>query len=457
MQVSYSFLDVFQQYFAECIFLPLFVLALIWIVKKWNKDRKHAFIAVGCASILVFNEIVYRVFVAIGEGSTYYRLFWIIPIALVLAAFIVDNIINMTNGNRMLALVVVAVACVLFSGKTGTEWFSLPDNVYQIDKDVMQVSDVLMELTNGERTYLADDGSISRTIRQYNAKVMNTDTEVYFLDIMMQGYNSNVIGRVVQDVVRDNHSRYFAVKKVDKSIYKTLETGGLKLAAETDNYCLYYVDYGQLYEDYEERIGLEEGLWNQINYEYISISGLEKELEYVYVTDFGDMENEAIYQEIIEKIEKIGPNGIIINRQLSENEAWVERFQEDFALLDIPYYCNDEAFQVIENEQVDICMIDNSETVTDEALQLLEEVVNQQKPVVLVVSKRLVEEKDEVLVDLITKENSSIVQVLSVEKDNFIKELLRKELLQYAAAADEKQQLNIIRIESLEPKEIIAY
>lgn len=457
MQVSYSFLDVFQQYFTDTVFLSLFLLALMWIIKKWNKDRKRALIAVGCASILIFNEIVYRVFVAMGEGSTYYRLFWMIPIALVSAAFIVECITSMTQGKCVLALVIVGIACFFFSGKSGTEWFTLPDNIYQMDEDVMQVSDALMELTNGEPTYLADDGSISGTIRQYNAKVMNTDTEVYFLDIMMQGYNSNVIGRVIQDVVRENHSRYFAVKKIDKSIYKTLETGGLKLATETDNYRIYYVDYNQLYEDYEERIKLEEGLWNQINYEYISIPGLEKEWEYVYVTDFGDIENEAVYREVVEKIENIRPAGVIINHQLSENAAWVERYQEAFASMNIPCYYNDQAFQVIENEHVDICMIDNSEMITDETVQLLEELVNQPKPVVLVLSKRLSEETDETFVEFITQENSSIAQVLSVEKGGFVKELLGNELLQYAAGADNKQQINIIRIESLEPKEIIAY
>ena len=457
MQVTNSFLDVLRQYFAECVFLPLFVLTLIWIIKKWNKDRKKALLAVSCASILVFNELIYRIFVAVGEGSTYYRMFWMIPIALVLAAGFVEYVFSLQKEKRIMAFTVAFVACVFVSGKSGEEWFSLPENVYQVDDDVIQVSDAMMELTDGKATYLLDDGALTNVVRQYNPKVMSTNDEYYLLDRMLQGRNTNALGRVVQDSLRDNHSRYVAVEKTQPNIYKVFESGGLKLATETDNYRLYYVDYGRLYEDYDERAVLEEGLWNRATHEYISISGFEPELEYVYVTDFGDVDNEAVYQEVLEKIKVTEPNGIIINHKLSENRAWVEYYKESLDALGIPYFCNDKAFQVIDETEITLCLLDNSETVTEETMAACESVLAQEKPVLLVCTRKLEAGIDDELIALITRENSPVVQVLSAMQEAFKKEVLSGTVMQYATPVDEKQQINILRIESLEPKEMIQY
>lgn len=457
MQVSNSFFDVLRQYLTDCTFLPLFVLVFIWIVKKWNKDRKKALFAVGCASLLVFNELVYRIFVIVGEGSTYYRMFWIIPVSLVLAAGFVECITKLSKIKTVVAFIVAWIACIFLSGKSGVEWFKLPENVYQIDEDVIQVSEALMELTNGQRTYLLDDGSISNTVRQYNPKVMNTNAEYFLLDRILQERNTNALGSVVQDSVKENHSRYVAVQKAKSNVYKVFESGGLKLANETDNYRIYYVDYGRLDDDYNERKELETGLWNRVTHEYILIPEFEQEIEYIYVTDFGDVNNKQVYEEVFKKLRDTDAKGIIINHKFSENREWVEQYKEELMQLGIPCYYNDSSIQVIEQQGIIFCLLDNSIEVTEEQLEELLVVLEHKKPVVLVCTKRLVWETDSKLVTLITKENSPVVQVLSSMQDGFKKDMLSDNVLQYAAPVDNKQHINILRVESLEPKEIIQY
>lgn len=457
MQVSHSFLDVVGQYFAECILLPLFVLAIIWIVKKWNKDRKSALAAIGIASIFVFNEIAYRIFVAVGEGSTYYRLFWIVPIALVVAAFLVACVMSMEKGKRLLVLAVILVASFMFTTRSGAEWFDIPENVYQMDEDVVQVADALMELTGGEPTYLMDDGSINNTVRQYNANVLYTDMELYDIELILKGYETNVLARDAQDAIINNHSRYIAIKKEDRLICKVMENAGIKLANETDNYFLYYVDYDQLGADWTESVLNEADFAEPLNIEYIPVSGLNEGLEYVYITDFGPADNEEVYREVLEKMAVIQPDGILINNQLSEYAEWLVQYEELLEEFGIPYYCNDAEFQVISCGEIDICMMDNREQVTEPAMKSLEELMNQGKPIVLILSEELEASTGSELLGMITKENSPIVQVLSAKKGAYSKTLLGNEILQYAAPLDSGQMLNVIRIEALEAEEIVAY
>lgn len=457
MQANYSLWNVLGQYFENSALLPLFVLALIWMIKKWNKNRKVAFIAIACGSVLVFNEVTYRFFYTLGEGSTYYRFLWIIPLALVVAAFLVNYVTIAHAGKQYFVLALVLLAIWMFSRQTGAEWLTLPENIYQIEKDVIQVSDLLMKLTDNQATYLIDDGSISNTIRQYNAKVMCTDMELADIDMLLQGNDTNALGRDIQNAINNNRSRYIAINKEDTIIYKVMENAGIKLAGETDHYRLYYVHYKQLIADVEKMVELNERGFCQVNVEYIPVSGLDKAFEYAYITDFGATENEEVYSNVMKQIGEMQPDGVIINPELSENAGWTDQYKAYLEEMEIPYYCNDVEFQVISENDINICLINNSRMVSTKTLESLENLMSEGKPVLLVLAKKLDESDEGGLTKLISASNSTVIQVLSAQPDTFQKNLVGEQILQFATPTDKNQLLNIIRIEGLEPEEIIAY
>lgn len=459
MQVSNSFFDVVRQYFAECALLPVFALSFIWLFKRWDKNARRALIAIGCCCIVVFNEITYRIFGMAGEGITYYRLFWILPILLVTAAFFVDCIMSVSKEKRILMAGILGIFVWMSMPRDGREWFAIPESIYQLDANVIQVADALMETTNGQPVYFIDDGSISTTVRQYDARIMSTDMNMYAMDIILQGYDTNVLAKDAQEAIVKNRSRYIAIRKSNPIICKVMENAGVKLANETDNYHLYYVHYDRLWMDldvYAQAAEEESLLTGSLNIEYVPIAGFEEELEYVYLTDFGSSK-EDVYQEALEKIKCIHPDGVIINNQLSKNRDWHQQYENILEELDVPYYCNDMEFQVISTESVNICMMDNREAVSETALTSLKELINEGKPIVLVLSKRLEQNNDAALFDVVTSQDSQVIQVLSAESNTYHKTLLNEQILQYASPADSGQLLNIIRIEGLEPKEIIAY
>jgi len=249
MQVSHSFWDVVQQYFAECALLPVFMLALVWIVKNWKPEYKKFIIAIVCGSVLVFNELVYRVFVAVGEGSTYYRLFWIVPIIFIIAAFAVETVTSLEKWKQAAVVGISLLAVFMFCGQSGEEWFSLPENIYQVDKDVIQVADTLMELTGGEPTYIIDNGDLSDSIRLYDARIMYADLEEYTLYDILSGDSKRILGRDLTEAIWNNRCRYLALRKDNPFMYKLMEGAGITLETETDNYRIYKVDYEDLYDD----------------------------------------------------------------------------------------------------------------------------------------------------------------------------------------------------------------
>ena len=451
MQVSHSFLDVIQQYFAECALLPVFLLAVIWIVKKWKPEYKKFIIAIACGGVLIFNELVYRIFAAVGEGSTYYRLFWIVPIAFVIAVFAVEAVSLLEKWKQAAVIGISLLAIFMFCGQTGEEWFSLPENIYQIDEDAIQVADTVMELTGGEATYIIDNGDLSNSIRLYDARIMYADLEEYTLYDILNKDSKRILGRDLTEAIWNNRCRYLALKKDDPFMYKLMEGAGILLETETDNYRIYKVDYDKVYADWTSGRRLTKGLINWATVENIPIAGMQEEYGYVYISNFGDIANEEVYQEMFDKIEAQKPLGIIINDTLSEYAEWYVQYEDKLAELQIPYYCNNQELQVIEQESFIIYMMNNSDGITDKALTELKALMQQEKPIVLVLSSAIESEEDAMYALL--SENDGVVYVLSAKEGEYVKALLCDEILQYAIPVDENQILSMLYIRGLEENE----
>lgn len=448
MQDSHSFFNVLQQYFAGSALLPVFVIALAWIILKWKSEYKRIMVAILCGSALVFNEFIYRVFVAVGEDITYYRLLWIVPTVFIIAVFTVENISRLKKNGQVAVVSISLLAVFMFSGQTGAEWFSLPENIYQVDEDVIQVADTVMELTGGESVYLLDNGELDMSIRQYEPRIVYTNNLESGLWEVMKGASSNVLGSDIMQATYDDRSRYLALRKDEPLAHKLVESAGHTLVAGTDNYQIYQVDYYTVHWDLVKIAELTGGIINRASIEYIPISGVSEKCGYVYLTDFGPAENEEIYQELFGKIISLQPQGIIINDGLSGNSEWYLQYADMLEAMQIPYYCNNQEFQVIEEEEFLICMLDNMDGISEDTLAKFQALTNEGKPVVVVLSSKVEDETDRLYSMLV--EQDFVVQVLSARKGDYTKDVLGEKLLQYAVPVDENQILSMIYLKGPE-------
>ncbi len=447
MQDSHSFVHVLQQYFSGSALLPVFVIAVIWIVWKWKIEYKKKVIAVLCGMILVFNEMVYRGFSIVGESITYYRLLWTIPITFIIAVFAVENITKLKKKIQIAVISICILAVLLFSNQTGNEWFQIPKNIYQISTDAIQVADTVMQLTNGEMTYLLDNGGLDMSIRQYEPRIAYTNNSESGLGLILEGERQHVLGSEVMEATFEDRSRYLALRKDEPLIHKLAESAGHTFVAETDHYKIYEVEYYGLYADWQKGIGLSGGRVERTGIEYISVPGVRDKYGYVYISDFGAAENEDVYQEMFEKINALQPQGILINSRQSLASEWYVNYMNELEALQIPYYCNNQEIQVIEQNEFFICMVDNTLGVSEEVLQQLQRLEETEKPVILVLAVPVADETD-TFYPLLMKEDF-IVQVLSVQKAEYTKVMLGTEVLQFSIPSDENQILSMLYLTDL--------
>ena len=449
MQISHSFWNVCEQYFAESIVLPVFLLALLYLLKKWKKEKRIAFYAIAAASLLVlYNGVSHRILEIAGEGSTYYRFFWICPILLVITYGIVELVAYIPKKHRLSVLLVLSLAGYMFSQTQIQSWVTLPENIYQLDDDVIQTADALMELTGGEPTTLIDNGTLTGTIRQYNAKIHMTDLYTNLINEVLYTDKIHYLGRYIQEYMSLNESEYIAIEKERIGTYKLIESGGMKKAAETDNYRLYYADPERIEKNLSILVKLTKGIPYHPNIEYIPVSGLQKEYSYVYLSDFGGLEQEEAYQTILTTISDLEIEGVFINTALSKNREWTEKYQYLLEELNVPYYCNDTAFQIIENEDVIFCMMENTKKITAKEIEAFDELKKAGKPVILILSQELKE--SEALYQSVTGTDSPVIQILTTKKNEKEKKLIEDSFLQFATPVESGQLFNIIRISGLE-------
>ena len=153
---------------------------------------------------------------------------------------------------------------------------------------------------------------------------------------------------------------------------------------------------------------------------------------------------------MFEKIKLQQPQGVIINNQLARNADWYLQYEDLFEEMQIPYYCNNQEFQVIEQTEFNICMMDNVDGISDESFEKLKVLVEEGEPIVLVLSSK-VENNDGKLYSFIA-EAESVVQVLTAQKSEYTKELLGEHKLQYAIPVDENHIFTMLYIKGLEGK-----
>lgn len=434
-----------NKYFADTVILPVFAIAIIWILRKWNKDRRTAALLVAVASVLVlYNGVTYAVAERFGETNTYYRFFWICPVVIITSMFVVELLFKMDKKQKLLFSGIMIVGVCYFSSKAMVEWIEIPENIYQIDSDVIQVADIIMDLEDGEFTTIVDNGTIKETIRQYTARIGFTDLEQEIVEYMLSGKNTNYIGRYFIEQLAYNNSDYVILKKDKPVVCRLVESVGLSQVAESDNYYIYKIDTESIQADVTLLREYEIGRSFESDLEYIQIEEIEDVFDIVYLSDFGSQENDTIYKEVLQAIEELQPKRVIINSQLAQNRDWYVKMQEEFEQLEISCYYNDKDFQIIEEDEFLFCLIDNTKEVTEETIKQFKELHSKGIPIILVLSVEL--NYNDKLYKIVTDKNSMVEGILAARKNEYYKCFLEERLLQYATPTDSYTRFNIIRV-----------
>lgn len=183
MQSVSSFGDMVKQFIGEnYYYLAVPIALIVFLYRLDSKNRKKGILMVFLFLFCIYNPVSFKIAEKLGEGMTYYRFLWIVPTWISLGYLIHEVLKYIKNiMYRYIAVFIICIA-ILFLNLSIND-MKLPDNIYQISDEVINVSntlDLLMAKQGMEQSIIMSDYEISNEIRQYNAKLLFTLPPYYF-------------------------------------------------------------------------------------------------------------------------------------------------------------------------------------------------------------------------------------------------------------------------------------
>ena len=369
----------------------MLVLMTVYLLERKKEYRYYTF---SCAVLmfLILNQLTYRIIERLGEGDTYYRFLWIFPVSLI-AAWGGLRLIEKMKSKMEKVICVAVMVCLIFlySGGKISDWVTLPENIYQISEDKIQVADLIEEVTGGERV-------IVYGIREYDANIcLAAEGEREYLYHIITENDSNASGNLMLGILVNAKIDYIVVRKEYTGAKAALNGGGCVEVGQTDNYILYYVNQEQLKEDlyhiYDSDWKTDAGI---CNVEDVMIKGLTQEQQFLFYGD-GRLDE--------------------FNNDIGENRILCDGSEE--------FYSKEYGDYIV-------CKIDNqSQGITEQIMKKIESEERKKKPILLFLNRPLIRgEKSDRLLDWIEEGNSYIQAVYAENADESRKDMLTEKVFQ---------------------------
>ena len=246
---------IFKNYAGGRYLIVLFLLALIFLlVKERNKRRRAMFVYMPLAMLLLFFFPVFRkVFVRLmGEGDTYYRVLWLIPMGMTIAyaGVKLSGMLCEKKGKAAKNLTLLAVAAaIMLSGKYvyASQYMSRAENYYHLPQKVIDICNLIAPEEGEERIWAVFPTDLVYFVRQYN-----TDIQLLYGREMVEPkwqyaepvhtVMNHPAAIDIEELLKLTRERYctYIVLPNNKRVIGTPEEFGLELLDTIDGYPVYY-------------------------------------------------------------------------------------------------------------------------------------------------------------------------------------------------------------------------
>lgn len=277
-------------YSEGCIYIVMYIAALIFVLLKGNKLDKGIFIPQAVVLLLtvynpVFPVVLNRIF---DVNNEYYRFFWIAPVV-ILVAYVLAQMVDMHFGFAKILVLLVAVILIAAGGNfLYKDGYIKSPNIYKMPTEVPEIAQMIHEDAAGR--YDGDyypraifEFDYEMCLRQYDASIMMTcDREAYLnavqgrLDMETILANENLENRVLSVVVLNVYitpeqfkegleatgTEYVCVSTANQDLCDYLRGRcQLRVVGESENHTLYHYelqekegwrlpDYSDVWENY---------------------------------------------------------------------------------------------------------------------------------------------------------------------------------------------------------------
>ena len=248
-------IKVFHEYSGKCPYLILFFIALLLSYTIFSEKRELFFYPSVCILALLFipniKKAIEHFFV--GEG-VYWRLWWLIPINL-LIALVITYFIERTEGEKeKIFVITIFMIMIVFSGKIvfNTQNFTITENFYKIPNDILEISAIIEK---DQKTKQETDDvivavrDVAWQLRIYDPRLKMLYgrtpeiTDGVNVDQIDSTINSpNIDWKMLHDLLAKNHTKYLILqmKQIEGEKEKMKDMGYDRIG-ETKTYVIFRI------------------------------------------------------------------------------------------------------------------------------------------------------------------------------------------------------------------------
>lgn len=262
-----SFYAINKAYWSDMPYFIIYLLAITYMLRKRGCEKYVFGYNAIIALLTVFNPIfVIRLVEKLGIINRYYRFYWILPVAIVLAYTFTDIIFSgKKNIEKIIAFAIIMIVISEYGKGVLYDERSNYDNIYKISNETIEVCHIMDECKPEGMDYLkiynnyelalevqGYDASLQPIIGRYQAyqgqpseyhiNLANTDDDWLLLQTMEDKNIDFPVERVRQAF--ENYRVTFYIRKKTNHTDEYIRELGYDMIGETESYEVYFCGYG---------------------------------------------------------------------------------------------------------------------------------------------------------------------------------------------------------------------
>lgn len=237
--------NTFCEFKGSGMYIALFFVAILYIYLKEDNKKIKSFLVYFPIIILlvtlnpIFNKIVGKIFTA----SVYWRVYWMLPLGVVIAYAAVRFINSENEKSKKVIATIGIIITIMISGKLiyNKENYIQVSNLYKVPDEVLEVVEVIRQGKEEKKKALTSEQLVAY-IRQVDASIELAyrreptgylDNE--FVRIMHSGISEDIV-----NMAFENDCNYIVL---DRGLVINVELHyfGFERIAETENFIIYRV------------------------------------------------------------------------------------------------------------------------------------------------------------------------------------------------------------------------
>lgn len=244
-EYKYIIENSYSQFIGGGMYFALFLIAMLYIFLK-EKDKKKKILFVYFP-ILVFLVIINPIFVKLASivfsVNTYCRLFWLLPLGIVIAY---AGVLAVNEGEKNLEKIAIFISLIVIIALSGKFYFDTPGtfteygNLYKIPDESILVAQ-LIGIDEEENKKALVPQELVPYIRQIDATIellygRTADTAYWENPLATELDNGNI--EYISKVLEEKNCQYVVLKRATV-LREPIENFDFKMISETQNYTIY--------------------------------------------------------------------------------------------------------------------------------------------------------------------------------------------------------------------------